>query len=47
MKIVSQNYPGLGNELAVQGLMDLHKAEEPDILFLLETKMLQKEMDRF
>jgi hypothetical protein len=31
----------------VQGLWDLHKVEEPDIPFLSETKMLEKEMDHF
>jgi hypothetical protein len=47
MKIVSQNCPGLGNEPTMQGLMDLRKAEDPDILFLLKTKMLEREMDHF
>jgi hypothetical protein len=47
MKIVSQNCRGLGNQPAVNGLLDLRKAEEPDILFLSETKMSEKEMDCF
>jgi hypothetical protein len=47
MKAVSQNYRGLGNQPAVRGLLDLQKAEDPDILFLSETKLLEKEMERF
>ena len=47
MKLVSQNCRGLGNQPAVRGLLELQKAEEPDILFLCETKMIEKEMDWF
>lgn len=47
MKIVSQNCRGLGNQPAVNGLLDLQKAEEPDILFLSETKLTEKEMECF
>jgi exonuclease III len=47
MEAVSQNYRGLGNQPVVRGLLDLQKAEDPDILFLSETKLLEKEMERF
>jgi exonuclease III len=47
MKISSQNCRGLGNQPAVQGLHDLVREEEPDILFLSETKLTEKEMERF
>jgi exonuclease III len=44
MKLVSQNCRGLGNHLAVRGLLDLCKAEDPDIWFFSETKLTEKEM---
>jgi hypothetical protein len=47
MKISSQNCWELGNQPAVQGLHDLVREEEPDILFLSETKLTEKEMERF
>jgi exonuclease III len=47
MKVVSSNCRGLGNQPAVRGLHDLQKAEEPDLLFLCETKLTEEEMDRF
>ena len=47
MKIVSQNCRGLGNQPAENSLVELQKAEEPDILFLSETKLNEKEMERF
>jgi hypothetical protein len=45
MKTVSQNCRGLGNQPAVRSLQALVKAKEPDILFLCETKLKQKEME--
>jgi hypothetical protein len=45
MKIVSQNCRGLGNQPAVDGLLALQRAEEPDILFLCETKLKEKEIE--
>jgi exonuclease III len=47
MKIVGFNYRGLGNDPAVQDLLDLKRAEDPDVLFLCETKLDDKEMERF
>jgi exonuclease III len=37
----------LGNASAVCGLLELQKQESPDILFLSETKMDRKRMERF
>lgn len=39
MKIVAWNCRGLGNGPAVQGLLDVQRKVDPDILFLSETKM--------
>jgi exonuclease III len=39
MKLAGWNGRGLGNSPAVQGLLDLRKREDPDVLFLSETKM--------
>src|SRR4051794_9304657 len=47
MKLVSRNFRGLGNQPAARGLSDLVKAEEPDIIFLSETKMIEKEIEWF
>ena len=45
MKIVGWNSRGLGNGLAVRGLLDLQKREDPDILFLSETKMDRRRLE--
>jgi exonuclease III len=41
MKIIAWNYRGLGNDAAVRGLLNAQKEEDPDILFLSETKMYE------
>ena len=47
MKIVSWNCRGLGNGPAVRSLLELGRTEEPDILFLCETRLKEKELGRF
>ena len=47
MKIIAWNCRGLENTSAVRGLLDLQKLESPDILFLSETKMDWKRIERF
>ncbi|CAD6228991.1 unnamed protein product [Miscanthus lutarioriparius] len=39
MKIIAWNCHRLGNGAAVRGLMNVQKEEDPDVLFLFETKM--------
>jgi hypothetical protein len=46
MKAIAHNCRGLGNQPAVLGLLELWKAEAPDILFLSETKLDKEEMKR-
>jgi exonuclease III len=38
MKIVGWNSRGVGNDPAIRGLLELQKREDPDVLFLSETK---------
>jgi hypothetical protein len=47
MKIIACNCRGLGNRSAVRGLLEVHKVERVDILFLSETKLDRRRMERF
>ncbi|XP_073357962.1 uncharacterized protein [Aegilops tauschii subsp. strangulata] len=47
MKIVSWNCWGLGNGPTVRSLLELGRVEDPDILFLAETKLSINELERF
>jgi hypothetical protein len=47
MQIVAQNCRGLGNGPAVNGLLDLQRKEDPDVLFLCETKLDQRRLEWF
>ena len=47
MRIVAWNCRGLRNGPAVHSLLELGRMEEPAILFLAETKLTEKEMERF
>jgi exonuclease III len=47
MIISSLNCRGLGNRPAVRGLLAHQKKEAPDILFLSETKLDEKGMEKF
>lgn len=46
MKVVAFNCRGFGNQPAVEGLLELQKVEDPDILFLSETKLDRERMKR-
>ncbi|CAD6258122.1 unnamed protein product [Miscanthus lutarioriparius] len=47
MKIIVWNCRGLGNGAAVQNLLNLQKEEDPDIMFLSETKMVENRIKGF
>ena len=47
MKAIAYNSRGLGYQPAVDGLLELQKAEDLDILFLSETKLDREGMKRF
>jgi hypothetical protein len=47
MIICGQNYRGLGNSPTVRSLLELKRVEDPDVLFLFETKLDEREMDLF
>uniref|UniRef100_A0A8I6XHE9 Reverse transcriptase domain-containing protein n=1 Tax=Hordeum vulgare subsp. vulgare TaxID=112509 RepID=A0A8I6XHE9_HORVV len=47
MKLVGWNCRGLGNGPAVQGLLEVGRTEDPDIIFLSETKLTEKELEKF
>ncbi|KAG2411309.1 hypothetical protein I3760_Q012500 [Carya illinoinensis] len=46
MSIISWNSRGLGNPLGIQVLSDLVRKEAPEILFLQETRMHSRAMER-
>jgi hypothetical protein len=47
MRIGGWNFRGLGNRPTVRGLRELQRREVPDILFLSETKLDEKRMEKF
>jgi len=47
MKIAAWNGRGLGNRPALRGLQDVKKREDPDVLFLSETKPDEYRMKKF
>ena len=47
MKLIAWNCQWLGNALAVHGLLNIQKQEDPDILFLSETKMEENKVKGF
>ena len=46
MKAIAHNCRGLGNFLTVDSLLELQKADDPDILFLSKTKMDREGLSR-
>lgn len=46
MKILSWNSCGLGNPLGFQALRDIVKKEDPNIVFLQETKLKVRQMEK-
>lgn len=47
MRLAGWNCRGLGNGPAVRGLLDFQKQEDPDVLFICETKMVERNIRRF
>jgi exonuclease III len=47
MRLGSWNCRGMGNGSAVRGLLDFQKQEDPDVLFLCETKMVKSNLHKF
>jgi exonuclease III len=47
MEIVAWNWRGLGNRPTIQGILNFQKKEDPDILFLYETKMERRRIQNF
>jgi exonuclease III len=45
MKIAGWNGRGMGNGPTIRGLLDLQKREDPDVLFLSETKMKGRQLE--
>jgi exonuclease III len=45
VKLASWNSRGLGNDPAMNGLLEFQKKEDPDILFLSETKMDRSKLE--
>jgi exonuclease III len=47
MRLATWNCRGMGNGPAVRGLLDFQKQEDPDVLFLCETKMVESNLQKF